>query len=1469
MQLVGNIIFQKRFELSELNRDAKPHKKSRYAVDLKSMVEEDPAAIYQVRVGYKQSYSIYNCNENNSGDANAETNIAVLQNDDPDAPIESFWNNYVSHYEGYTWEHRKDPCFPAYYHAGNFARRNILASNIGMLAKRGNDGSLQIIVNDLRSTQSIAEVNVTLYDFAQQKIGTALTNNQGVAKFDIKKEPFVAVAYFQQQRGYLKIQDGGNLSLSRFDVAGVAPQKGMKGYIYGERGVWRPGDSLYLNFVLEDKTGRLPADHPVSFKLKDPRGQIQKSFVSSTNVKGVYPLHVATSTEDPTGNWLATVELGGATFTKSLKIETVKPNRLKIKLDFGKETLGPEDQNLSADLQVNWLHGAPAKNLKAKIESKMKSIKTTFPTYSSFVFDDPARKFDAEPKVIFDGTVNDKGTAPISTKLHQNTVAPGKLKIAFKSRAFEQGGDFSTDNFTMEYSPYSRYAGIEIPVNQYNSKRLDFGKDQSVDLVVVDSDGRPISNANLDVGLYRVEWRWWWDRDNNSENTQYNAADHKGSLVRKSVSTNSKGIAKFDFKVDDWGRYLIRACDDESGHCTGDFFYAGYPWYDDDDNGMREAAAMLSFSAGKKTYQMGEDIEIKIPASENSRCLISIENGTKVLKTIWKDAKAGDNIFKIPTTVDMTPNIYVNVTLLQAHGQNKNDLGIRMYGVIPITVENPATKLDPKIQMPDVLEPKGKFTVKVSENNGQPMTYTVAVVDEGLLDLTRFKTPNPWNQFYAREALGVNTWDMYDLVLGAYGGDLKNILSIGGDGEVIDPNAAKKANRFKPVVRHLGPFYLPAGESASHEITMPNYVGSVRTMVVASGDLAYGKTEKTTAVKKPLMILATLPRVLGPTESLNLPVNVFAMEKHVKNVKISIKELSGLGRFSGGTSQQLTFNEIGDQIANFSLDVADRTGPAKFLVTATSGGESASQEIEIEIRNPNPPVTNVYDGTIAVGKNWEQSYELAGMKGTNETILEVSGIPPLNLGKRLGYLLRYPHGCIEQTTSAAFPQLYVGKLLEMSTDDQDRAALNIKAAISKINRYRRTDGSFSYWPGGSYYSDFGSNYAGHFLLEAQKAGYSVPANLIADWRKSATKYARNWRFEAKENRRYYRASNTLNQAYRLYTLALSGHPEWGAMNRLQEMNNLPTVAKWRLALAYAEGGKPEIAKGLIRGLSKEVDAYQELGGSYGSEVRDEAMILETLVAINDKEAAAAVVRSLSENLSTDRWYSTQTTAYSLLAIAKFVGQNEVGKEIKFEYSLDGSPMVSAGSNSPIFQIALAEAGSKQSVKVVNSGRNLLFVRILQTGQPTVGDPTAVEKNLKMSIAYESMDGKKIDPSRIEQGTDFMAKVKITHPGTRGIHYEEMALSQIFPSGWEIQNARLDAVGQSTNSDYDYQDIRDDRVFTYFDLNKNKSQTYQVQLNAAYPGKYYLPTVNCEAMYDQTVQARVPGRWVEVVDVQVF
>ena len=201
----------------------------------------------------------------------------------------------------------------------------------------------------------------------------------------------------------------------------------------------------------------------------------------------------------------------------------------------------------------------------------------------------------------------------------------------------------------------------------------------------------------------------------------------------------------------------------------------------------------------------------------------------------------------------MAPNCYVHVTMLQPH-KHDNNLPIRLYGVIPLMVENPETHIMPVLNMPDELAPESKVLVKVSEKDGKPMTYTIAMVDEGLLDLTRFQTPNAHPVFYAREALGVRTWDLYDYVIGAYGGSLESLLSIGGD-EGVNGKGKDKINRFKPMVRYLGPFELNKGSENEHYIDMPNYIGSVRTMIVAGQNGAYGSVEKATPVKTPLMVL--------------------------------------------------------------------------------------------------------------------------------------------------------------------------------------------------------------------------------------------------------------------------------------------------------------------------------------------------------------------------------------------------------------------------------------------------------------------------------------------------------------------------------------------------------------------------------------------------------------------------------------
>ncbi|MCB0703874.1 MAG: alpha-2-macroglobulin [Saprospiraceae bacterium] len=1462
LERVGRIVFQKKVELSSLNPAANSGKRVRYALDLSKLVEADPEAIYQVRIGFRPEYTGYYCGEEKEAKPQMVNYEAEETTQEDYNSIFSGWYGINGYYNGYNWQHREDPCFPAYYNSDRFISRNVLVSNLGLIVKTGRDKTANCVITDLRTGKPVSGAKVSFYDFQQQLIGTLTTNGEGFGKATLERDAFVAIAHQGKEVGYLKMDDGMALQLSRFDVEGVQPQNGLKGFLYGERGVWRPGDSIYLHFVLEDQSGALPGSHPIQFELFDARGQLFEKRVTSANVGQIYPLHIATSSDSPTGNWLATVKVGGASFSKTLSVETVKPNRLKIALDFGGDEIRGAAGEVSGTLRSTWLHGAPASNLKARVESQLRAVNTSFDNYKTFEFDDPARQFNAQPQVIFDGTLDAQGAAPITANLLQQRSAPGKLRASFKTRVFEKGGDASIDQVSLPFSPYTSYAGVEIPMGKYGEKRLDIGREKTIKFVLVDEAGKPLANKSINIGLYRVQWRWWWD-SSNDRLADYATGTHYNAQQKTELVTDSNGQAEWAVQVNDWGRYMIRVCDTEGQHCSGDFFYAGYPWYDD-DGGNQQEAAMLAFTSSQEQYEVGQTVELRVPASADGRILLSLENGTEVLETRWEEAQSGENIIRFKATADMAPTIYANISLIQPHAKGENDLPMRMYGVLPIKVEDPATRISPTIKMPEVLEPEQTVTIEVSEEAGKAMAYTLAIVDDGLLDLTRFETPNPWNSFYAKEALGVQTFDVYDFVLGGFGGEFERILSIGGDAENDQKKEEDSANRFKPVVLHLGPFFLEKGKKAKHEITMPNYVGSVRVMVVAANKAAYGKAEKTVPVRKPLMVLATLPRVLGPGETLQLPVDVFAMEEGINNVSVKITESSGLVSILQANSQSLNFKKTGDQLAFFDLQVGERIGIARFNIEVSGHGKKASQDIEIEIRNPNPYVTEATQSVLEGSTEWVQNYQALGMPGTNEATLEVSSLPPINLDRHLEYLLHYPYGCLEQTLSSGFPQLYLAELVDLTEDQKKKLPENIRATIDRLRNFQQSNGGFSYWPGNNHINQWSNTYAGHFLLEAREKGYSLPNGMLDRWVDYQRKLARLWDPRQFEAGFYSYQSDQLSQAYRLYTLALANQPELGAMNRLREMNDLGLSAKWRLALAYAVAGKPDIASQMVAGLGSQIKAYRETGNTFGSALRDRAMILETMNFLDMRKEAAELVKILSEDLSSSRWLSTQDLSYNLLAIGKFVGKFDLQQTVAFEYQLGQNAAVNAAADKPLMLIQLPPDGGQ--LKVKNTGNGILYARIIRRGQPLVGDQTDASSNLKLLVQYKDLQGNQIDPGRIEQGTDFVAEVTVTHPGFPfEFRYEEMALDQIFPSGWEVTNSRMTDVSYFSNSARpEYQDFRDDRVISFFDIYPAKQQIYRVQLTASYPGRYYLPSLSCEAMYDDRIYARHAGRWVEVI-----
>ncbi|HET6993261.1 MAG TPA: hypothetical protein VFJ43_18140, partial [Bacteroidia bacterium] len=431
-------------------------------------------------------------------------------------------------------------------------------------------------------------------------------------------------------------------------------------------------------------------------------------------------------------------------------------------------------------------------------------------------------------------------------------------------------------------------------------------------------------------------------------------------------------------------------------------------------------------------------------------------------------------------------------------------------------------------------------------------------------------------------------------------------------------------------------------------------------------------------------------------------------------------------------------------------------------------------------------MTNSYEAVLDPGKSWSSDYTPIGVAGSNSGTLEISSIPPLNLGERLKYLMEYPHGCIEQTTSAVFPQLYLTDLMNLDDKKKKLIDMNIKAGISRLKNFQTSGGGLSYWPGENYPSEWGSNYAGHFLLEAELKGYTLPAGLIDNWKKFQREQAINWspRYD-----KYYYYSDDLIQAYRLYTLALAKSPELGAMNRLREVKTLSTAAKWRLAAAYQLAGQGEIAKQIVNGLTTTIPAYTELSYSYGNSDRDEAMILETMSIMGGamRVKAAPVAKLVSDELNKNNyWMSTQATAYSLIALCKFSGGDKTTAGVNCDYTINkiaGAVNGKETVSSIDMKVNSTKAGK---VTVKNNGSNTLFVRMILAGVPPAGKETDAESNLGMTVQFKTMNGQDLDPAKIEQGTDFLASITIYNPGVRG-EYREMALTQIFPSGWEIRN----------------------------------------------------------------------------------
>jgi len=1339
-----------------------------------------------------------------------------------------------------------NPCNNYYYYEQNRDLEKVLiASSVALTAKKESEG-IHVWAVDVESSKPVSGLPLDLYGRVNDLLITQKTNSNGYAYFKIpSQEGYVIRGQGSRGLALLKL-DQSNWETSRFDVGGVL-EENNKARLFGytERGVHRPGDTIHFAGIVREAIDKPLANVPMSVSVKNPMGSVVFESTAKTTANGMFSLDIPTELDAPTGEWQATISSGGNEWNHYLRVETVKPNRLKNTLELPKKYSGTSIK-MSETFKSMYLFGTPAAGLKAEIEFSLRSKSLSFARFPDFTFKNQMLRFEEkDPESLFNGNLNSDGEAKLSKLIDlrdRNILEAATLNI--HATVNEKGGGFTESWHSTAVYPYPVFVGLKAR-DSWDGVRI--GDTLRVPIVALDENGKTVSGRKLSIKVYQNRRYSWWESDD------YERWDFRNQrqtyLVHEEAITSGTSIREFKWVPESDGMIAIEVKDFDGGHSASQFIYASY-WGGSENIRNIPEASHLNLMSKKPSYNIGDSILISFEAVANGNALVSLESADKILETKFVKATAGKNIVSFKAAKNMLPNVYAVVSLFIPLKSVEGEKPMRYYGVLPINVEDEKTRLNLALNAPKEIKPGEDFTIEVTNPSKENASFTLAVVDEGLLDLTNFKTPDPWKYYFQKIALGIRTSDNYDEFIGALMPDMDSYLSIGGDEAVGNMAGKQKTQRFKAVSLFSGIQEVKAGKTEKIKFKMPQYVGSVRAQLIGVSQNAFSKNEANIVVKKPLMILPTVPRAAKPGDKFRVPVSVFAMDDDVKNVSVNLQVSQEL-KIIGKSDFTLSFSKPGELDGSFEVEALPILGGAKVIVKAESGKHKISDTIDLPIMSSSAYYTEVVRGQIADGESWQAKINAFGIDGTHRATLVLSTMPNLSTDERLDYLIHYPYGCLEQTTSSVFPQLYIDKLKDLDSKKKQEITNNINDGIKRLAQFSLSQG-FSYWPNQSGNADsWSSSYAGHFMLEAKSAGYSIPQNLLNTWK--------SW--EVEQAKKTY-TSDFRNQAYRLFLLAMAGEEQMGAMNLMKENNlgKLDWLSKYLLAGAYHVAGKETIAKQVLEYSGNVLTDYRENSGTFGSALRDQALAALVLAKMNNFGEALKIYQELAKEWNSRRWWSTQESAFALLAFSALKDKFSAG-DAEVEWRIGSKTEKVIVKASKPMRIDLTSFGSQEVS--VNSLNATVFVELQTRGLPMEDIVKTESKGLAIDRTLFSQTGERITPSQIKQGEAFWIVFGVRSFASSRV--DNVALSSILPSSFEISNERLneyDRPGWLNNipslSTADYMDIRDDRINWFFSLYPGETKAFAVQIHPSYAGEFRWPGLVLEAMYSPDYFARIAG-----------
>ncbi|HBC8592412.1 TPA: alpha-2-macroglobulin family protein [Citrobacter koseri] len=1345
-------------------------------------------------------------------------------------------------------------------------------SDIGVSAHRYHN-RLDIFTQSLENGAAQQGVEVALLDEKGQTLAQAASDAQGHVQLENSQQAALLLARKDGQTTLLDLKLPA-LDLAEFAIAG-APGYSKQFFMFGPRDLYRPGETVILNGLLRDSDGKTLPDQPVKLEVVKPDGQVLRTVVSQPE-NGLYRFTYPLDSSAPTGMWHIRANTGdNQPRMWDFHVEDFMPERMALNLSAQKTPLAPSEE-VTFSVVGYYLYGAPANGNTLQGQLFLRPQREAVQALPGFQFGDIAEENLSRSLDEVQLTLDENGRGDVSAN-SQWQEAHSPLQVILQASLLESGGRPVTRRAEQAIWPADTLPGIRPQfaskaVYDYrtdatvNQPIVDEGGNAAFDIVYADAQGNKKAASGLQVRLIRERRDYYW---NWSESEGWQSQFDQKDLVEgeQTLDLSADETGKVSFPVD-WGSYRleVKAPNDAISSVR---FWAGYSWQDNSDGSGAARPDRVTLKLDKPTYRPGDTIKLHVAAPVAGKGYAMVESIDGPLW--WQEIDVPAEGLDLSIPVDKAWNrhdLYLSALVVRPGDKSRSATPKRAVGLLHLPLGDENRRLDLTLESPAKIRPNQPLTVnvKASAKHGETpkqINVLLSAVDSGVLNITDYVTPDPWQAFFGQKRYGADIYDIYGQVIEGQG--RLATLRFGGDGDELKRGGKPPVNHVNIVAQQALPVTL--NEQGEGSVTLPigDFNGELRVMAQAWTAEDFGSSESKVIVAAPVIAELNQPRFMAGGDTSRLTLDVTNLTDKPQTLTI---ELAASGLLELVSQQPAPVNLAPGVRTTLFIPVRAKEGFGEGELQATMTGLNLPGETlpaqhkqwKIGVR-PAWPAQTVNSGTVLqAGETWHapaqnlENFSPVTLQGQ----LLLSGKPPLNLARYIRELKAYPYGCLEQTASGLFPSLYTNaaqlKALGIAGDTDEKRRAAVDTGISRMLQMQRDNGGFALWDNNGPEEYWLTAYAMDFLVRAGEQGYSVPADAINRGNERLLRYLQDPGMMSVRYSDDTQASKFAVQAYAGLVLARQQKAPLGALREIWERRGQAASGLPLLQLGIAlknMGDASRSEQALTLALNTPRRDAQQWMADYGSPLRDNALMLSLLEENKlQPKAQNTLLTTLSEQAFGQRWLSTQESNALFLAARTLQDLPGIWQA---QTSLADQPLTGDKA-----QTRNLDADRLSALQVTNSGDQPLWLRLDSSGYPqTVPVPASNVLHIERQILGTDGQSKSLSSLRSGELVLVWLEVKASQ------NVPDALVVDLLPAGLELENQNLanssaslqdsgsevqNLLNQMQQADIQHMEFRDDRFVAAVAVNQGQPVTLVYLARAVTPGTYQVPVPQVESMY---------------------